>query len=75
MAENQDDFLDRNLLEMVKLYSLNVKYVEKCIPEEIDSICSQRKRFFEVCLELNFQYSKVMNKLFADQKEIDFELE
>lgn len=74
MAENQDDFMDKNLLEMVKLYSLNVKYAEKCSPEEIDSICNRRKRFFEVCLELNFQYSKVMNKLFVNQKEIDFEI-
>ena len=40
MAENQDDFLDKNLLDIVKLYSLNVKYVEKCGPEEVDSICN-----------------------------------
>lgn len=40
--------LTKNLLEVSRMFALNLKYCERCSPEELKEICTRRDAFVSI---------------------------
>ena len=42
MGRDRDQFMNRTLLDMTRMFALNYRYCERCSPDELRVVCSDK---------------------------------